>query len=1222
MRDGNNTEHYIELLISNTHSIKSTYLNIKVIFTKYQEEEDTIQQKNLAQKFVHIHNHTDFSLLSATSKIDELIKRALKLNMSAVGITDYGNMMGAFSFLNTIETYNKNYLNTFHKKIKGVIGCELFISEDSSHFTKNQQEQRCYNQVLFAKNKNGYHNLIKICSEGYIKEESEGFPLVEKELILLYKNDLIAISGDLRAEIPYTIINNGEKRAEEVFKWWNDKFEEYFYVELLIHGLEEQNYINKVLLQLSQKYGVKYIPQNNTFYLDKKDANAHEILRCVRDGEKQNIPIGKGIGYSFGVKNTEYYFKTQNQMVSSFLDVPESFDYLDELMEKISSFSLKREILLPKFSIPKEFKKILDSEDGKRGENSYLCYLAYQGAYYRYGGISRSIKERLVFELITIEKIGYPGYFLIVQDFVSEARRRGVLVGPGRGSVAGSLVAYSLGITQIDPIKYNLLFERFLNPDRISFPDIDLDLDDRGRESIIKWVANKYGNKQVAKIITFSSMAAKSSIRDTARVLNLSLENADRLAKMMPEGVSLKNLFSMNVSQLKKKLAGHELENVIKLLRITKEKSLEGQVLLQASILEGSLRNIGVHACGIIITPSDITNIIPIAISKDSDLLITQFDNNVVESAGLLKIDFLGLKTLTIIKDAVELVEKRYGIKLIIQEVPLDDLKTYQLFQKGETIAIFQYESIGMQRYLRKLKPDNFEDLIAMNALYRPGPIQYIPNFIARKHGKEPIVYPLPPMKELLRSTYGITVYQEQLMLLAQKLAGFGKGQADILRKAMGKKQKAILDKMKSKFIYGAEIKGYPKKILEKIWKDWEAFASYAFNKAHSTCYAYLAFQTAFLKTHYPSEYMAAVLSSHIHNIKSISFFMTECRRIGLNVIGPDINESKHFFLVNEQGNIRFGLKAIKGIGGIVVDSIIRERTKNGPYLSVLDLVKRADLRITNKKAIESLVLSGAFDSFENLHRAQYFSKEKGFNMIEKIIRFVIKNKTRPFNGLNFHSCNPWTSIVKLSMEKQILGFYISAHPLNDYRLEISAIYGVSLEELYLNEDLWIEKNIITLYGLISRSESKTSIKTGNKFGYFSMEDYQNIREFWIFGEAYMKFSHLLTANTFLAVRVSLERCKNVENCMKYLQILNLEEVFNQLNQELHIEIDIKRINNKIIDNIENTITKYKGNETLKIFLFNSKENLCLLSRKYRVFLNKWLFLELENLTKDKIKDK
>jgi len=1187
-------------LIFNTHSIKSTYLNIKEIFTKYKEEEDTIQQKNLARKFVHLHNHTDFSVLSATTKIDELIKRALMYNMSAVGIADYGNMMGAFSFLNTIETYNQNLLNTFHKPMTGVIGCELFLSH---------KNQRC-KQVLFAKNKNGYHNLIKICSEGYLN----GYSAVDKELIIQYKKDLIALTGDLSAEIPYTILNNGERRAEEVFKWWHEKFEEDFYVELLRHGLEEQNYVNKVLLKLSQKYGVKYIPQNNTFYLEEKDSNAHDILLCVRDGEKQDVPIGKGIGYRFGLKNKEYYFKTQAQMVASFSDVPESFDYLEELMEKISIYSLKRDVLLPKFSIPKEFKNSLDSEDGgngKRGENSYLYHLAFQGAYRRYGKISHSVKVRLSFELYTIEKTGFPGYFLIVQDFVSEAKRRGVSVGPGRGSVAGSLVAYCVGITQIDPIQYNLLFERFLNTDRISLPDIDLDLDDRGRESIIRWVVNKYGNKQVAKIITYGRMAAKSSIRDTARVLNLSFKNADSLAKMMPEAISLKNLLSMNIPQLRKRLYGYDLENGIKLLRISKENLLEGQVLRQASILEGSLRNTGIHPCGIIITPSDITNYIPIATSKDSDLLLTQFDNNVVESAGLLKIDFLGLKTLTIIKDTVELVKKRHGIKLIPQEFPLDDLKTYQLFQKGRTIAIFQYESLGMQRFLRKLKPDTFEDLIAMNALYRPGPIQYIPNFIARKHGKEPIVYTLPEMKEYLRKTYGITVYQEQVMLLAQKLAGFGKGQADILRKAMGKKQKHILDKMKSKFIYGASLKGYPKKILERIWKDWEAFASYAFNKSHSTCYAFLAFQTAFLKVHYPSEYMAAVLSNHIHNIKDISFFLGECRRIGLSVLGPDINESKQFFLVNEQGNIRFGLKAIKGIGEVVVDSIIKDRTINGPYLSVLDLVKRVDLSITNKKAIESLVLSGAFDSFENLHRAQYFSKERGFNMIEKIIQFVIKNKTKDGEGIDFPVCKPWPSIVKLSKERQVVGLYISAHPLDDYRLEIMAIHGVSLQEFSRNEDIW---NPISIYGMITRSESKTSINTVNKYGNFTLEDYQSIKEFWIFGDAYIKFSHLLAANNFLALKVSLSQCATGLIRINFLQILHLGEVFTQLNNELHLEIDLYNLDHKMIDYIENTISKYKGNGTLKIFLLDSKENLCMPSRKYGVRLDRGLFMELEKL--------
>jgi DNA polymerase-3 subunit alpha len=1006
---------------------------------------------------------------------------------------------------------------------------------------------------------------------------------------------LIALTGDLSAEIPYTILNNGERIAEELFKWWHDKFEDDFYVELLRHGLEEENHVNKVLLKFSKKYGVKYIPQNNTFYLDKKDANAHDILLCVRDGEKQSVPIGKGKGNRFGFSNQEYYFKTQEQMIISFSDVPESFDYLEELIEKISIYSLKREVLLPKFSIPKDFQNPLDIKDGgKRGENSYLYHLTFQGAYQRFGMIHPYIKERLNFELYTIEKTGYPGYFLIVQDFILEARRRGISVGPGRGSVAGSLVAYCVGITQIDPIKYNLLFERFLNPDRISLPDIDLDLDDRGRESIIKWVANKYGTNQVAKIITYGSLAAKSSIRDTARVLDLSLENADRLSKMMPEGISLKILLSMNVYQLKKKLHGHDLENGIKLLLISKENFLEGKVLRQASILEGSLRNTGVHACGIIITPSDITNYIPIAISKDSDLLLTQFDNNVVESAGLLKIDFLGLKTLTIIKDTIELIEEIHGIKLSPHEFPLDDLKTYQLFQKGETIAIFQYESIGMQRYLRKLKPDTFEDLIAMNALYRPGPIQYIPNFIARKHGKEHIDYALSEMEEFLRSTYGITVYQEQVMLLAQKLAGFRKGQADILRKAMGKKQKHILDKMKSKFIYGAVRNGYPIYILEKIWKDWEAFASYAFNKSHSTCYAYLAFQTAYLKAHYPSEFMASVLSNHIHNIKDISFFMAECRRLGLRIIGPDINKSQQLFLVNKQGNLRFGLKAIKGIGEVVVDCIIRERLKNGPYLSFFDLVKRVDLRITNKKALESLVLSGSLDSFENIHRAQYFHKEKGLNIIEKII--INKTKSSFFEDINFYKlfpyCNPWTNIVKLSKEKQVVGFYISAHPLDDYKLEINAIHGVSLDFFYKNEYLWTGNNRVFLYGMITRSERNTSLKTGKKYVSFTLEDYQNIRDFWIYGEDYMKFSHLITDHTFLALKVSLDRFKNGVIRINFLQILHLGEVFNQLklNKKLHLYIDLYKLNHKMIDYIENTISKYKGNVILKIFLIDKKK--------------------------------
>lgn len=1135
--------------------------------------------------------------------------------MFSVGIIDYGNMMGAFIFLSTIETYNQNILNTSYKQLKGIIGCELFFSEDFSHFTKckeNKENKYC-KQVLIAKNQNGYHNLIKICSEGYINGFYSGCPIIDKDLLLKYKQDLIVLSGDLSAEIPYTIINNNKKKAEETFRWWHENFGDDFYVELLRHGLKQQDYVNKVLLHFSHKYGVKYILQNNTFYLDKKDANAHDILICVRDNEKQKTPIGDEINHRFGLKKQEYYFKTQEQMMLLFIDVPESFDFLNELIKKINNYSLKREILLPRFSIPKEFIKHLTSEND--GENSFLYHLAFQGAYQRFGMISTSIKERLDFELHIIKKTCFPSYFLIVQDFIYEAKRQEIFVGPGRGSVAGSLVAYCIGITQIDPIQYNLLFERFLNPNRISLPDIDLDLDDRGRESIIKWVVNKYGSKQVAKIITFGRMAAKCSVRDTARVLNLSLENADDLAKMIPDGFSLKNILDMNIPQLRKKLHGHDLENGIKLLQIAKEKFLEGQVLQQACILEGSLRNTGLHACGIIITPSDITNYIPIAISKDSDLLLTQFDNNVVENVGLLKIDFLGLKTLSIIKDTIELVEKRHGIKLNQYKFPLDDLKTYQLFQKGETIAIFQYESKGMQRYLRKLKPDRFEDLIAMNALYRPGPIQYIPNFIARKHGKESIIYALPEMEEFIKITYGITVYQEQVMLLAQKLAGFGKGQADILRKAMGKKQKQILYKMKNKFIYGAVLNGYSRNILEKIWKDWESFASYAFNKSHSTCYAYLAFQTAFLKTHYSPEYMAAVLSNHIDNIKDISFFIAECRRIGFNVIRPDINESKHFFLVNKQGNIRFGLKAIKGIGEAFVDFIIKERLKNGPYLSIFDFIKRSDLRINNKKIIESLVLSGAFDAFKNYHRAQYFFKgERGLNIIEQIIYFVLKNKLKVINDIKNFDCEPWPNLVKLSKEKQIIGLYISSHPLEDFKLEINAINGISLEELYQNESLSVKKNIIIIYGLIIKSESKYSVTTRTKFGHFTLEDYQNIREFFIFGEAYMKFFHLITINNFIYLKVSLDFYKDGMIRMDFLQIKHLNGVFNRLNKKLHIEINLIMLKNKLLENIENLFFRYQGYEILKIFFLNKKENICFPSKKYNIRLVREVFIELEKL--------
>ncbi|AID37404.1 DNA polymerase III subunit alpha [Candidatus Walczuchella monophlebidarum] len=1184
---------------------------------KVHPVEKPAQINNLRAKFAQIHNHTTFSILSATTDVSSLVKRAFQWGMPAVGITDYGNLMGSFSFLKEIEKANAQ-IDQKSKTLKGIIGCEIFMSENDikKKITKDHPDIR-YKQVFLAKNKNGYQNLSKLCSEGYINGQYA--PRVGKELILQYKEGLITFTGYLDSEIPSTILNQGEIQGEEIFKWWHNTFKDDFYVELFRHGLEEEDYVNEVLLRFSEKYNVKYIPQNNSFYLDREDANAHDILLCVRDREKKSTPIGSGRGYRFGFRNQEFYFKSASQMIENFSDFPKSFDYLEELINKISHYSLEREVILPHFEITKV------AYEGQRGENAYLSYLAYQGAEKRYGKLSKRLRERLEFELNTIERTRYPGYFLIVQDIVAQAKKMGISVGPGRGSGAGSLVAYCIGLTQIDPIRYNLLFERFLNPDRISMPDIDIDFDDRGRDRIIAWIVKKYGRKQVAKIITYSRMGAKSAIRDSARVLDLPLAEADRLAKMMPN-LSLKELFSS--TQIQEKIHVFDLENALKIKQISQEQNLEGKVLRQASVIEGSLRNIGVHACGIIITPSDITNYIPVAISKDSDLLITQFDNNWVENAGLLKIDILGLKTLTIIKDSIKLIETRHGLILNPNQFPLDDPKTSKLFQRGDTVAVFQYESYGMKSYIRKLNPDNFDDLIAINALYRPGPLQYIPNFIARKHGKESITYSFPEMEEFLSSTYGITIYQEQVMLLAQKLAGFGKGEADVLRKAMGKKQKPVLDQMKSKFIEGAVQKGYTKKILEKIWTDWESFASYAFNKSHSTCYANLAFQTAYLKAHYPSEYMAAVLSNNMHNLKEIIFLMEECRRLGVLVLCPDINESYYTFSVNEKGAIRFGMGAIKGIREASIEAILQEREKKGIYRSIFDLVKRVDFRIVNKKTLESLVLSGAFDSFSNVHRAQYFDKKKNcFTALEKIIRFGEKyQNSKQKNQCSLFQeepvlpyCTPWPNLIKLLKEKEVIGIYISSHPLYDYRQEILAIEGIPLQEFNRNEYKWRGKEV-NLYGIILRFEKKISVKNNSRYGVFTLEDYQGTREFRIFGAYYTKYAYLLVPNTLIHLKIILSNFKILSNFQKFrvsfLNIQLLDNVLNSTDKDLYLKIDLERLDNEMINNIEQTISKYKGSRKLKVILLyhQGKRYMGMLSRSYGVSIERGLVSDLEQI--------
>ncbi|MEE3149054.1 MAG: DNA polymerase III subunit alpha, partial [Bacteroidota bacterium] len=799
------------------------------------KEEIKENKEQLAKvDFVHLHNHSQFSILQSTASVHDLVAAAKKHKMPAVGITDMGNMMGAFHFVKALTAHNKaaqkkndELLEAGEEPtetiIKPIVGAELNVCQD--HTNKSQKDNG-YQIVFLAKNKRGYHNLAKMASLAY----TDGFyyvPRIDREIVERYKEDIIVLTGNLYGEVPSKVLNVGEKQAEEALLWWKETFGEDLYIEVMRHGQEDEDRVNQTLIEFSKKHDVKLVATNNTFYIDKEDAPAHDILLCVKDGEKVATPKGRGRGYRFGLDNEEYYFKSADEMKALFTDLPEAISNVDEIVNKVEAFVLARDVLLPAFTIPEEFQFEEDKQDGgKRGENKYLKHITFEGARQRYPEITPDIEERLNFELSVIENTGYPGYFLIVEDFIREARNMGVSVGPGRGSAAGSAVAYCLGITNIDPIKYDLLFERFLNPDRVSMPDIDIDFDDEGRSRVMDYVIDKYGANQVAQIITYGTMAAKSSIRDTARVLDLPLSDADRIAKLIPNMSKLAKIFGQSEADLKKKFRSEDLVKVNELLNLAEGDDLEGQTLRQARQLEGSVRNTGIHACGVIITPDDITNFVPVSIAKDSDLYVTQFDNSVVEEAGLLKMDFLGLKTLTLIKDTVKLVKHKHGIDLDPDSFPLDDEKTYELFQRGDTVGIFQYESPGMQKHMQALKPTVFEDLIAMNALYRPGPMEYIPSFIARKHGEEEIQYDLPAMEEYLEETYGITVYQEQVMLLSQKLAGFSKGDADVLRKAMGKKIFALLEKLKPQFLDGGEKNGHDRKILEKIWKDWEAFAA------------------------------------------------------------------------------------------------------------------------------------------------------------------------------------------------------------------------------------------------------------------------------------------------------------------------------------------------------------------------------------------------------------
>ena len=1186
-------------------------------------------------QFSHLHVHTQYSLLDGAASIDKLYQKAAQLHMPAVAITDHGNMFGVFEFVNQAwknsKITGKNALGDDIKEpvIKPIVGCEFYVVRDRHKkiFSKEQKDER-FHQVLLAKNKIGYQNLVKLTSLGYIEGLYSKYPRIDKALIEKYHEGLIATTCCIGAYVPQTILHKSPEEAETEFKWWLDLFGEDYYIELQRHNLPEQEKINHTLLHFSKKYGVKTIATNDSHYVEKEDSNAHDILLCINTGEKQSTPgfddfVNDEIQVKnrrFKFPNNQFYFKSPEEMQELFRDLPEALDNTNEIVDKVEVLDLKKDILLPAFPIPASFQT---SPDSNLNQWNYLHHLAYEGARSRYHEISEELRERLDYELFIIKTMGFAGYFLIVSDFIKAGRNMGVFVGPGRGSAAGSVVAYCIGITNIDPMKYHLLFERFLNPDRKSMPDIDTDFDDEGRQKVIDYVVEKYGKNQVAQIITYGTMAAKMSIKDVARVMDLPLSESNALAKLVPDrpGTDLGRMLTAPLYardgekslEEKEGLGGEDMENVKRLREILSGSDLRAQVLKEAQRLEGSVRNTGVHAAGIIIAPKDLTELIPVAIAKDSDLWVTQIAGSIIEEAGVIKMDFLGLKTLSILKTALELIKQNHGVTISIDEVPLDDAKTFQLYQRGETNGTFQFESAGMQKYLRELKPDKFDDLIAMNALYRPGPMAYIPNYILRKNGKEAIVYDIPEMKAYLEETYGITVYQEQVMLLSQSIGGFSKGDADVLRKAMGKKQKSVLDKMKKKFIEGATSKGHSAEILEKIWTDWESFAQYAFNKSHSTCYALVAYQTAYLKAHYASEYMAAVLN-HAGSIEKITFFMEECKRMGLKVLGPDINESLKGFAVNKKGEIRFGLGGLKGVGEAAIESIIEERNHSGTYRDIFDFVKRVNQRTVNKKSIESLAYSGAFDCFKDQHRAQYFYVAPGENMsgIERIIRFgniFQTSKIQQGNSLfgdsvmpeiaapKLPSCEPWTLTELLDHEKEVTGMFMSGHPLDHFKFELK-YYGIlhlsDFNEIKESNTLIMANGNRTfrIAGLVTDAQHRVT-RNGKNFGSLVVEDFSGKTELMLWSDDYMKFQNYLDkGKNILVTGYFRSRFNSDQFEFKITAISLLETAKQMLTRQLDLSMEAGAVTPEFVDFIDHNVRANPGNSSIKFHIHESAENL------------------------------
>ncbi|MFW5605540.1 MAG: DNA polymerase III subunit alpha [Prevotella pectinovora] len=1184
------------------------------------------------QDFIHLHVHTYYSILDGQSSVSKLVDKAVANGMKGMAITDHGDMFGIKELFNYCNKVNGKLRDEGKPEFKPIFGCEMYVARrKKSDRSDPKVDKSGYHLIVLAKNYNGYKNLIKLVSRAWV----DGFymrPRTDREDLERYHEDLIVCSACIAGEVPAKILRDDIEGAREAIEWYKRVFGDDYYLELQRHEVKDPNQranretfplqqkANRVILQLAKEYGIKVVCTNDAHFVDKDNAEAHDHLLCLSTGHDLDDP--NRMLYS-----KQEWFKTREEMNEVFADVPEALSNTIEILDKVETYSIDHAPIMPFFPIPKEFGTEEDTRrnitpeqlyheftSDENGENplpkdeadkkikklggidklyrikfeaDYLAKLAYDGAKERYGDpLSKEVHERVKFELHIMKTMGFPGYFLIVQDFINSARDElGVMVGPGRGSAAGSVVAYCLGITKIDPMKYDLLFERFLNPDRISLPDIDTDFDDDGRGKVLEWVEDKYGHDKVAHIITYGTMATKNAIKDVARVEKVPLAEVNALCKQIPDKLSDSEGNSLKMN----------LPNAIKCVPALREAEASPDprmrnTITYAKMLEGTVRGTGIHACGTIICRDAISDWVPVSTAEDKSdpghkLLCTQYDGHVIEETGLIKMDFLGLKTLSILKEAVENVKLHRGIDIDLDTIPIDDPQTYQLYSEGRTIGTFQFESAGMQKYLRELHPTTFEDIIAMNALYRPGPMDYIPSFIARKNGKEEIKYDIPCMEKYLKDTYGITVYQEQVMLLSRQLADFTRGQSDALRKAMGKKKKAIVDQMKPMFIEGGKKNGHDPKVLEKIWADWEKFASYAFNKSHATCYSWVAYQTAYLKAHYPAEYMAANMSRNLANITEITKLMDECKAMGIETLGPDVNESRNKFSVNKGGAIRFGLAAIKGMGAAAAESLIAEREKNGPYKDIFDFVQRVNLSACNRKCFESLALSGGFDSF-GIDRERYFAQnEKGENFFDTLLRFgqaYQVSKQQASNNLfsmfadeeveiatpKIPECERWSDIERLNRERDLVGIYLSAHPLDSYAVVLENLCNTKCPEVADKKEL-MDRGDITVGGIVTNvRESMT--KKGKPCGFVMLEDFEGSGEIALYGEAWGRWRGMFSIGASVYIKAQITQMYAGSNFYDFniSDIQYLQTVKDKRIEKLTIVIDSHKISTTLVTDL------------------------------------------------------